>query len=186
MTYHILLERFKELPSTGTHTQPPRAGYQLETNLTSVLGEQIDSDYLESRFKILTISDIEARNQEANKAAVMKDIEANLGILPAILQPYARQVLDDIQSGALCAEPGKRFRTYITEYREEAVQHAVHEEAAKYGIDENKLLDIYRATGTQPINQIALKEVENTADIHRSCRPMAAPASPPRASSTQP
>lgn len=167
MTYHILLERFKELPSTGTHTQPPRAGYQLETNLTSVLGEQIDSDYLESRFKILTISDIEARNQEANKAAVMKDIEANLGILPAILQPYARQVLDDIQSGTLRAEPGKRFRTYITEYREDAICHAVHEEAAKYGIDEGKLLDIYRATGSQPINQIALKEVENTADIHK-------------------
>lgn len=165
MTYHILLERFKELPSTGTHTQTPRAGYQLETNLTSVLGEQIDSDYLESRFKILTISDIEARDQEANKAAVMKDIEANLGILPARLQPYARQVLDDIQSGTLCAEPGKRFRTYITEYREHAISHAVHEEAAKYGIDEAKLLDVYRTTGTQGINQIALKEVENTADI---------------------
>ena len=165
MTYHILLERFKELPSTGTHTQTPRAGYQLETNLTSVLGEQIDSDYLESRFKILTISDIEARDQEANKAAVMKDIEANLGILPARLQPYARQVLDDIHAGALHAEPGKRFRTYITEYREHAISHAVHEEAAKYGIDEAKLLDVYRTTGTQGINQIALKEVENTADI---------------------
>ena len=165
MTYHILRERFRELPSTGTHSQTPRAGYQLETNLTSVLGEQIDSDYLESRFKILTISDIEARDQEANKAAVMKDIEANLGILPARLQPYARQVLDDIQSGTLCAEPGKRFRTYITEYREHAISHAVHEEAAKYGIDEAKLLDVYRTTGTQGINQIALKEVENTADI---------------------
>lgn len=165
MTYHILRERFRELPSTGTHSQTPRAGYQLETNLTSVLGEQIDSDYLESRFKILTISDIEARDQEANKTAVMKDIEANLGILPARLQPYARQVLDDIQSGTLCAEPGKRFRTYITEYREHAISHAVHEEAAKYGIDEAKLLDVYRTTGTQGINQIALKEVENTADI---------------------
>lgn len=165
MTYHILRERFRELPSTGTHSQTPRAGYQLETNLTSVLGEQIDSDYLESRFKILTISDIEARDQEANKAAVMKDIEANLGILPARLQPYARQVLDDIQSGTLCAEPGKRFRTYITEYREHAISHAVHEEAAKYGIDKAKLLDVYRTTGTQGINQIALKEVENTADI---------------------
>lgn len=165
MTYHILRERFRELPSTGTHSQTPRAGYQLETNLTSVLGEQIDSDYLESRFKILTISDIEARDQEANKAAVIKDIEANLGILPARLQPYARQVLDDIQSGTLCAEPGKRFRTYITEYREHAISHAVHEEAAKYGIDEAKLLDVYRTTGTQGINQIALKEVENTADI---------------------
>lgn len=165
MTYHILLERFKELPSTGTHTQPPRAGYQLETNLISVLGEQIDSDYLESRFKILTISDIEARDQKANQVAVMKDIEANLGILPARLQPYARQVLDDIHAGALHAEPGKRFRTYITEYREHAISHAVHEEAAKYGIDEAKLLDVYRTTGTQGINQIALKEVENTADI---------------------
>ena len=165
MTYHILRERFRELPSTGTHSQTPRAGYQLETNLTSVLGEQIDSDYLESRFKILTISDIEARDQEANKAAVMKDIEANLGILPARLQPYARQVLDDIHAGALHAEPGKRFRTYITEYREHAISHAVHEEAAKYGIDEAKLLDVYRTTGTQGINQIALKEVENTADI---------------------
>lgn len=165
MTYHILRERFRELPSTGTHSQPPRAGYQLETNLTSVLGEQIDSDYLESRFKILTISDIEARDQEANKAAVIKDIEANLGILPARLQPYARQVLDDIHAGALHAEPGKRFRTYITEYREHAISHAVHEEAAKYGIDEAKLLDVYRTTGTQGINQIALKEVENTADI---------------------
>lgn len=165
MTYHILRERFRELPSTGTHSQPPRTGYQLETNLTSVLGEQIDSDYLESRFKILTISDIEARDQETNKAAVIKDIEANLGILPARLQPYARQVLDDIQSGTLCAEPGKRFRTYITEYREHAISHAVHEEAAKYGIDEAKLLDVYRTTGTQGINQIALKEVENTADI---------------------
>lgn len=179
MTYHILLERFKELPSTGTHPQPPRAGYQLDTNLTSVLGEQIDSDYLESRFKILTISDIEAREQEASKAAVRKDIEANLGILPALLQPYARQVLDDIQSGALQAEPGKRFRTYITEYREDAIQHAVHEEAAKYGIDEEKLRDVYRTTGSQPINQIALKEVENTADISKimqtyGCSPFAA------------
>lgn len=173
------IDQFKDLPSTGTHTQPPRAGYQLDTNLTSVLGEQIDSDYLESRFKILTISDIEAREQEASKAAVRKDIEANLGILPALLQPYASQVLDDIQSGALQAEPGNRFRTYIIEYREDAIQHAVHEEAAKYGIDEEKLLDVYRTTGSQPINQIALKEVENTADISKimqtyGCSPFAA------------
>ena len=160
-TYKILKMRFSELHKGGGGHKPGRFGFDMETNVSEIKGEQIDAAYLESRFTILTISDIE----RDNVLDIVQDIKNHLGVLPAIMQKYALQVLNDIENKVFTYIPGKKFMEYISEYREMAIRKAVTEEAMKFGLDVNLLLDIYHKTDSNGINQLELKKLENTANI---------------------
>lgn len=164
MTYKTLGVRFSELPSTGTGggARSAAVGLGINVNLTADLGSQIDADYLEARFKILTISEVE---QATSKAEVLKDIYDHLSVLPVILQKYARQVLTDIQTGVLKVTPGVKFMEYINEYHEKAVRKAIDAEAARFGIDADLFFDLYNSTGSAGLDQVKLQHVEETADM---------------------
>lgn len=170
-TYRILYMRYLELPSSGGGggTHNPKTGYGFGVNVTSVIGAKIDSAYLESRFKILTISDIERREKKMDDdVTVINDIKAHIGALPAYLQPYALRVLEDIRNGIIHAQAGKTFMEYILEYRHNAITAAIHAEAEKFGIDENGLYEIYSAAESGDIDQLKLDELEKAADINKA------------------
>jgi type I restriction enzyme R subunit len=180
-TYRVLRMRFAELPSvTPAGPGPsPRPGFGLDIDLSTIRGEHIDANYLESRFKILTISDVERARYEESNDEIIKDIKDHLGALPAVLQKYAIQVLDDVQAGKLHAVPGKKLMEYIREYRDKAIRDAIHEEAGKFGVDEESMYQLYLETGSGEIDEIRLKALEETADIelvkeHFGCSEFAA------------
>jgi len=161
-TYKILKMRFNELHTGGGGNRKPKLGFDLETHISETKGEQIDSAYLEARFVILTISDIEREN----KYDIVQDIKNHLGILPSVLQKYAIQVLTDIETKKFEFIPGKKFMEYISEYRNTAIKNAVTDEAVKFGLDIDLFLDIYYKSDSNGIDQLKLKTLENTSNIN--------------------
>lgn len=172
-TYKILYLRYQELPGGGGGHKPkqPKPGFGLGTDVSEQQGEKIDIDYLEARFKILTISDVEKKKQSApdkdDREDVINDLKEHLGLLPENLQKYANKVLNDIQSGALKVVEGKKFMDYILEYQNEQIVTEVTKEADKYGVDAKLFIEIYQATVSDDIDQIELEKLENTASEER-------------------
>lgn len=165
-TYRILALRYSELPSVGGGgPRQPKPGYGFGISTSSVLGAKIDAAYLEARFKILTISDVEKREQEEDDDTIIKDIKDHIAILPVNLQKYALSVLEDVKAGRLEAESGKTFMAYILEYQQAAIRRAVDQEADKFGLDKQALYDLYIASQSADVDQLKLGELEDTADI---------------------
>ena len=129
-------------------------------------GQQIDAQYLEERFRILTISEIEREENGVSKEEIIKDIRDHIGILSADLQKYAMRVLDDIENDVLVPVPLKRFMEYVMEYRDKAIRNAVNAEAEKFHLNADQLLSLYQESMENGINQIILHEIENSADMN--------------------
>lgn len=170
-TYYILKLRYEDLPAGRSGGGGKvGAGFVIDTDVSSVEMEKIDADYLEKQFKIITIAQIEAKEDSANRqAAAIKDIRDNLNTLPAYLQKWAKMVLSDIENGLLKVEKGKTFRNYIAEYAANTVQKVIKAEADKFGLSYEGLLDVYRnATSEKDINdQNRLTNLEATADMNK-------------------
>ena len=166
--YKTLYIRFHELPGGGPRPPiQPKAGYGIDTNINVLQGEKINSDYLESRFRILTISDIEKKyknNKKETKEDIIKDIKAHIGLLEQNLQKFAIQVLEDIENDKLVPSEDKRFMDYIQEYRERRIRKEISKEAAKYGVNEDLFIEIYSYhTDSRDVDQIELQKLEDTA-----------------------
>lgn len=164
--YRILTMRYNDLPSNrgssgGNPTRKP--GYILKTDISTIEMNKIDADYLEAKFKIVTMKDIVNVEQNAKKMAAIHDIEVRLGALPEIQQKYARQILEDIKNGSLEVAGGKTFWQYIQEYQERAIQTNIHQFAEKFGIDETEMLKLYTTTGKE-VDELWLDNLEKTAD----------------------
>lgn len=172
LTYRTLTTRFQDLPSTHKHKHPVngKLGLGLNISITSAVGQQIDAQYLESRFRILTISDVEKAGSQHTKADIIKDIKDHIGVLPMRFQKYGLQILNDIRNDALKPEPGKMFMTYIAEYRDDAIKKAVSKEANKFKLDTDALLKLYQGTNQNGIDQIKLQQIEDSADINETMK----------------
>lgn len=167
-TYDILAMRYSDLPSNkGGGKGIPKPGFALDTDLSTMEMDKIDSDYLEAQFKIITLQDIEkAEDYMALQAAAVEEIKKNLSLLPQRLQKYAKKVLADIRSGALAVVKGKTFREYIREYADAAIDKAITEYCDKYGLDKKLFKELYYETmGT--VNSLKLEALEQTADNDR-------------------
>lgn len=170
-TYRILKMRYEDLP-TGRSGGGGKslAGFAIDTDVSSMEMEKIDADYLEKQFQIITIAQIEAKEDSANRQAeAIKDIRDNLNTMPARLQKWAKMVLSDIESGRLKVEKGKTFRDYIAEYESDTVQNALAAETEKFGLDYNMLLEVYQNTTSEKnINdQNRLSNLEASADVRK-------------------
>lgn len=169
--YKILEVRYNDLPSGrkgggGRH----KPGYQIDTNLSIMEMEKIDINYIESQFKIITLSQLEATEEANNRQAkAIKEIRANLNTLPETLQSWAIKVLGDIENGLLIVEKGKSFKDYIVEYQEYQVKSSIKKEAEKFGLNYDELLRIYVSSqSSKDINEHSqLDNLEASADIEK-------------------
>jgi type I restriction enzyme R subunit len=164
--YHVLYMRYKDLPSNrGGTGGNPHAGYILPTQLSTMEMDKIDSDYLEEQFKIVTMADIEAVEENiSKKQKAIDEINKNLGLLSAIQQKYARQILKDITNGVLEPTEGKTFRKYIQEYSNRAVMASVKEFAGAVGLDSEELYDLYQNTGARGVDTLKLERLEDNVN----------------------
>lgn len=136
-TYKILVLRYKELfievPGVPSEDNP----YDLDGYITTIDTDEIDADYMNSRFekykKALTSGDtaaIEAAKEELHKTFATLTQEE---------QKYANIFLHDIQTGDVVAESGKTLRDYISEYTQKAKNDQIHKLAMALGLDESQL-----------------------------------------------
>lgn len=166
-TYHIMTMRYEDLPSNrgngGKKAKKP--AWDMTANLSTYEMDKIDADYLEKQFCIVTLKDVNEKEEQLfRQAAAIEEIKKNIGILPARKQKFALQVLEEIKSGILLIEEGKAFMEYIEEYASRATRKAIEIFTSGFGISVDAFYDIYTSTGDF---MIALSNLEQSADMNK-------------------
>ena len=136
-TYLILALRYKELFAESTDTDSEDAPYDLAGYLTTIDTDEIDADYMNSRFEKYkkALSGGNSDETESAKAELHKTFAS----LTQEEQKYANIFLHDIESGDAAIEEGKTLRDYINEYVKKAKNDQIHRLASLLGLDEAML-----------------------------------------------
>ena len=138
-TYLILVQRYKELSSSGGTTGGDDVPYDLEGYLTEIDTGVIDADFMNSRFeRYLKLIRHEGSKKELIDDA-LEELHKTFATLSQEEQKYANIFLHDVQRGDVLPEQGKTLRDYITEYQYKAKNDQIHCFAEILGIDEEKL-----------------------------------------------
>ncbi len=147
-TYRILTKRYQDLPSNGGGGGgKKKPGFDMQTNLSTIEMDKIDAEYLEAQFKIVTLKDVNAQEEQLiRQAKAIEEIKKNIGVLPAAKQKFARQVLEDVKSGMLIVEDGKTFLTYIQEYSDRVIKRTIENFVVNFGIDADVFYELYMNT----------------------------------------
>ena len=142
-TYNILLRRYKELLTTRTGgggiEEPP---YDVEAYLTEIDTGQIDTDYINERFKIYLKMVNKGNATDEERQIVMQDLHRSFALLTQEEQKFANIFLHDVESGEAVLDKGKTFHDYIVEYMNQAKYAKLHRVAEIFGLDEHLLREI--------------------------------------------
>ena len=137
-TYQILLLRYKELFSAGDgEGSGGDCPYDLDGYLTTIRTDEIDADYMNSRFDKYkkTLS----RGDPDEIQSVKTELHKSFASLTQEEQKFANLLLRDMETGDVKIDEGKTFRDYINEYMEQAKNDQIHRCATIFGLDENML-----------------------------------------------
>ena len=136
-TYRIIALRYKELFTEVPVVPGEDLPYDLMGYLTTINTDEIDADYMNSRFekykKALTAGDAAAAE------TAREELHKTFATLTQEEQKYANIFLHDIQTGDVKAEGGKTLRDYINEYMQNAKNDQIHRLAGALGLDEGML-----------------------------------------------
>ena len=136
-TYVILLLRYKELFGGGESGGNEDTPYDLDGYLTTIKTDDIDADYMNSRFekykKVLS-------NGNPEEIEIVKtELHKSFASLTQEEQKYANLFLRDLETGDVVIEASKTLRDYINEYMENAKDDQIHRCAYLFGLDEQQL-----------------------------------------------
>ena len=135
-TYMILVLRYKELFGPVGPGGPDNP-YDLSGYITTIDTDDIDADYMNSRFvKFLKALD-EGDSYEAEKAK--DELHKTFATLTQEEQKYANIFLHDLETGDITINRQRSLREYINEYMESAKNDQIHNIAVAFGLDENML-----------------------------------------------
>lgn len=152
-TYKILEMRYQDLTHRGgSRTGVPGTGYNLPTILSEMAMDKIDSDYLESHFKIVV--PIISGSDEDEKEKAIDNFKKELASLPGIQQAYALKIIDDIKNGVLVVDHSKTLLEYINEYMEKDTSDKIQEMANAFGLN----FDEFKNIVTTSKNEMELNE----------------------------
>ncbi len=143
-TYKILALRYKELffDSLGSGGGNNDIPYEIDGYLTAIDTEDIDADYMNSRFeKYIKLLYKSGENAETVKSAE-EELHKTFAALSQEEQKYANIFLHDIQRGDVVPNAEKTLREYIVEYMLKAKNDRIHKLASVLGIDEHMLRDM--------------------------------------------
>lgn len=138
-TYRILVLRYKELSSPSSDNPPSGEDlpYDLAGYITTIDTDDIDADYMNSRFdkyrKALSVGD------PADVEKASQELHNTFASLTQEEQKFANIFLRDIETGDVVVEPGKSLRDYINEYMTRAKDDQIHRFAETFGLDEDML-----------------------------------------------
>lgn len=164
-TYNILLKRYKELakkPGDGPYEDIP---YDISGYITTIETDDIDSDYMNSRFvKYLKLLNDKADKEVLEQAA--EELHKSFASLSQDEQKYAIILLHDIQRGDIIPGASKTFRDYITDYLSQAKDAQIHKLGLALGLDEKLLKDLMALGVTESnINEFGrLDKLKETVD----------------------
>lgn len=137
-TYRVLVLRYKELFGSsedggGGEDSP----YDLEGYITTINTDEIDADYMNSRFEKYKKALSSGNSADAESAK--EELHKTFATLSQEEQKYANIFLHDMQTGDVHIEVGETLRDYINEYMKRAKNDQIYRVASAFGIDETML-----------------------------------------------
>ena len=136
-TYKILALRYKELFSSGEGEDDSDSPYDLTGYLTTIDTDEIDADYMNSRFEKFKKALENGDSDETENARV--ELHKTFATLTQEEQKYANLFLHDIETGDAKIESGKTLREYINDYMKRAKDDQIHKLAGVLGLEEHLL-----------------------------------------------
>lgn len=140
-TYHVLVQRYKELFAEGSGGGGSSGGvpFEIETYITEIDTGLIDSAYLDSRFKkFVKAIEHDGANSEQSQAT-LNDLHQAFASLSQEQQKFASIFLHDVQRGEVQWVDGLTFMDYISRYQAQAQNDQIHKIATALVMDEQKL-----------------------------------------------
>lgn len=135
--YLMFVQRYKELFSSGSGGMEPLP-FDINGNITSIRTDRIDSDYVNSKFKLYLIQ-LDCGNAEA-KEKTLNDLHNAFARLSQEDQKYANLFLHDLQNGQyIIDDDNKTLTEYISDYKTKVKNDQIHKLSSLLGVDENKL-----------------------------------------------
>lgn len=168
-TYLILVQRYKELPSSGGgsggNTDIP---FEIEGYITEIDTDKIDTDFMNSRFdkyrKIIDSGD----TVEIEKT--LNELHKSFATLSQEEQKYANIFIHDIQNGDIQIDSNKTFREYVAQYQANAENSQIMKLVELFGLDNEKLKEMINSNITDlNINDYGrFDELKNSVDKEKA------------------
>lgn len=142
--YKTLALRYKEISKpdgSDGNDGPEETSYDIDGYLTTIDTDDINADYMNSRFdKYMKLLNQGSNDSDLKQAE--DELHKTFATLTQEEQKFANIFLHDIQCGDVIPETGKTLRDYITEYMTKAKDDQIHRLAATFGLDEEKLRNL--------------------------------------------
>lgn len=168
-TYLILVQRYKELPSSGGgsggNTDIP---FEIEGYITEIDTDKIDTDFMNSRFdkykKIIDSGD----TVEIEKT--LNELHKSFATLSQEEQKYANIFIHDIQNGDIQIDSNKTFREYVAQYQANAENSQIMKLVELFGLNSDKLKEMLNSNVTDlNINDYGrFDELKNSVDKEKA------------------
>ncbi|WP_151943422.1 type I restriction endonuclease subunit R [Aliarcobacter butzleri] len=132
-TYLILVQRYKELPSSGGSGGNIDIPFEIEGYITEINTDKIDTDFMNSRFdkykKIIDSGD----TVEIEKT--LNELHKSFATLSQEEQKYANIFIHDIQNGDIQIDSNKTFREYVAQYQANAENSQIMKLVELFGLN---------------------------------------------------
>ncbi len=147
--YLTLARRYKELVGGGGAPGQDDVPFDIDTHLTEINTDAIDTDYMNARFKkyLYLVMDDGANGEQKEK--MLKVLHKSFAMLGRDDQKYAKLFLQDMQDGKITVTEDKTFRDYISEYKEAEENNRIKRVVHRLGCDEEKLRDLLHRKVTE-------------------------------------
>lgn len=169
-TYIILVLRYKELwaPPDDPGRKPEDTPYDLSGYITTIDTDDIDADYMNSRFEKYKKALSVGNPEDVEKAS--QELHNTFASLTQEEQKFANIFLRDIETGDVLVESGKTLRDYINEYMMRAKDDQIHRFADAFGLDEDMLRKMMSLKVDEAnINEFGrLDKLKATADLDKA------------------
>ncbi len=164
--YKVLVLRYKEMFTPGGGNGGGEDNpYDLDGHITTIDTEDIDADYMNSRFEKYQKALISGNPSDIQNAK--DELHKTFATLTQEEQKYANIFLHDIDTGDVKVEAGKSLRDYINQYMSQAKNDQIHKLATALGLDERMLRDMMgKRIDEANINEYGrLDSLKDTVDI---------------------
>lgn len=134
--YNTLVARYKELQrGGGGGGGDDELPYDLESYITEINTDKINSDYMQTHF----VKWLKNLNEGETTDKMLEELHHTFSVLSQEDQRFAHLIINDIQRGDLVVDEAKTITDYITEYKVAAQNDRIHRFAEAIGVDEKAL-----------------------------------------------
>ena len=147
--YLTLARRYKELVSGGGGGRQDDVPFDIDTHLTEINTDAIDTDYMNTRFKKYLHIVMDDGADAEQKEKMLKILHKSFAMLGRDDQEYAKLFLQDIQDGKVKVTEDKTFRDYISLYKEAEENNRIKRVVHRLGCNEEQLRDLLHRKVTE-------------------------------------